>query len=74
MTRLFKFHSLYRPQTFHSAIRTGVLVALGLIFAEALSGCLVAGYSSSGGFFLWPGSIGLIVVLLLLFLLLRRGR
>jgi len=74
MTRSSKVHSFYRPQTFQSAIRMGALVALGLIFAETLTGCLVAGYSSTGGFFLWPGSIGLVVVLLLLFLLLRRGR
>ena len=38
-----------------------------------LSGCIIAGVSSSGGWFVWPGSIGLtLVVLLILFLLRRR--
>jgi hypothetical protein len=37
-----------------------------------LSGCLVAGYSSGGGWFVWPGSLGLIVIALLLFFLMRR--
>jgi hypothetical protein len=37
-----------------------------------LSGCLVAGYSSGGGWFLWPGSLGLLVIVLLAIFLLRR--
>ena len=37
-----------------------------------LSGCLVAGVSSSGHAFIWPGGFGLVIVLLFLFLLLRR--
>ncbi len=41
---------------------------------EGLSGCLVAGYSSTGGFYVWPGSVVITLLLLLLFLLLRRGR
>jgi hypothetical protein len=56
------------------AFKTGAFAAAGLACAETLSGCLVAGYSSGGGFFLWPGSIGLLVVVLLLIFLLRRGR
>ena len=35
---------------------------------------MVGGYRSGGGFFLWPGSIGLFFVALLLFLVLRRRR
>ena len=27
-----------------------------------LSGCLVAGYSSGRGWFVWPGSLGLLVI------------
>jgi hypothetical protein len=37
-----------------------------------LSGCLVAGYSSGGGRFVWPGSLGLIVIVLLIVFLVRR--
>ena len=38
-----------------------------------LSGCLVVGgYRRGGGFFIWPGSIGLFIVLLVVFLMLRR--
>lgn len=39
------------------------------------SGCLVVGgYSSRGGWFIWPGSLGLVVLFVLLYLLLgRRG-
>ena len=45
----------------------------GFALASPLSGCLVVGgFRRGGGFFLWPGSIGLLVVLLVAFLLLRR--
>jgi len=33
---------------------------------------LVAGYSSGGGWFIWPGSLGFIVIVLLIIFLLRR--
>jgi len=37
------------------------------------SGCIVAGgYSSGRGWFIWPGTIGILVVVAILFLLLRR--
>ena len=37
------------------------------------SGCVVAGgYSSGRGWFIWPGTIGILVVVAVLFLLLRR--
>ena len=49
------------------------LVTLALT-ATSLSGCLVAGYSSSGGGFIWPGGLGLIVILLLAFFFLRGRR
>ena len=50
------------------------LAAMTLLVAEALSGCLVAGYSSRGGFFVWPGSIVVTLIMILVFFLLRRGR
>jgi len=49
------------------------LLCLGLLGAIPLSGCLVAGYSSGSGFWIWPGSL-VITALLILFFLLRRGR
>ena len=37
------------------------------------SGCVVAGgYSSGGGWFIWPGTIGILLVVAVLFLLFRR--
>ena len=45
---------------------------IGLCAALSLSGCVVVGGSSRGGFFIWPGSLGLLLILLLVFLLLRR--
>lgn len=37
------------------------------------SGCVVAGgYSSGRGWFIWPGTIGILLVVAVLFLLLRR--
>ena len=51
------------------------LALLGLCSLAPLSGCLmVGGYSSRGGWFIWPGSFGFILVLLLLFFLLRGRR
>ena len=37
-----------------------------------LTGCLMIGGSSRGGFFIWPGSIGLLVIILIVSMLLRR--
>ena len=37
-----------------------------------LSGCLMVGYSSRGGGFIFPGGLGLLVMLLVLYLLMRR--
>ena len=37
------------------------------------SGCVVAGgYSSGGGWFIWPGTIGILLVVAVLFFLFRR--
>ena len=35
---------------------------------------VVGGYSSEGGWFIWPGSLGLLAIIVILLLLLRRGR
>jgi hypothetical protein len=52
-----------------TATKLTILIA-ALAACSALSGCMVVGYSSGGGFFVWPG-VGLLVVLLVLWLLLR---
>jgi hypothetical protein len=36
--------------------------------------CVVAGYRSDGGWFFWPGGLGLLVMVALAFLFLRRRR
>ncbi len=50
-----------------------LLGPIALFLALSQSACIVAGYSTTGGWFLWPGGLGLIAVVLLL-LLMRRGR
>ncbi len=54
---------------------TMLAATLALIATLPLAGCLmVGGYSSRGGWFIWPGSFGFLLVLLLLFLFLRGRR
>jgi hypothetical protein len=54
-----------------TAKSASILIAL-LLFCIALPGCLVAGYSSAGGWWVWPGSLIASLILLLLWLLVRR--
>jgi hypothetical protein len=49
------------------------IAALGtLMVCASLSGCLVMGYSSGGGFWILPGSLVLTALLVLWFLMGRR--
>lgn len=50
------------------------MAAMAALCLLTQTGCLViAGYSSRGGWFLWPGGLGgLLLILLVLFVLLRR--
>jgi hypothetical protein len=43
-----------------------------LVACTSLSGCLVMGYSSGGGFWILPGSLVITVLLLIWFLMNRR--
>ncbi len=43
-----------------------------LLLSSTLTGCLVLGGSSRGGFFIFPGSVGLILLILVVALVLRR--
>lgn len=45
-----------------------------LLLALSQSSCIVAGYSSRGGWFVWPGGLGLLVVVAVVLLLLARRR
>jgi hypothetical protein len=49
-----------------------LLAAIGLAACVGLSGCLVAGYSSGGGWWAWPGSVVITLLVLLWALLSRR--
>ncbi|MEP7342540.1 MAG: hypothetical protein ABI977_32735 [Acidobacteriota bacterium] len=50
-----------------------VLALLLLLSAQlASSSCVGVGYSSRGGWFVWPGGVGLLVVIIIVVLLLRR--
>ncbi len=61
------------PNRSRNAMRTLCAAVLGLLPCSLLSGCLMAGWSSGGGSFIWPGGLGLLVMLgLLLWLLLRQ--
>ena len=52
-------------------ISISVLVLLGLLQPS----CIVAGgYSSRDGWFFWPGGLGLLVLVAIVLLLLRRRR
>jgi hypothetical protein len=53
-------------------MRAGMVLAMGLAACGLLSGCLVAGYSSRSGFFLWPGSLGLLVIVVIVMAMMRR--
>ena len=60
------------PKSTSNPVRGALILASSLTLCTTLTGCLVAGYSSSGGWFLWPGSISLLIVILLLIWLMRR--
>ena len=54
------------------SLGAGVRLAACLALCSMLSGCLVAGYSSGSGVWVWPGSIVITIVLILFYLLTRR--
>jgi hypothetical protein len=50
--------------------------AVLILLASLQTSCVVAGYRSGegGGWFFWPGGLGLLVLALLAFVFLRRRR
>jgi 4-hydroxybenzoate polyprenyltransferase len=55
-----------------SVIGTSVLLALFSCGTLSLTGCVIAGVSSGGGSFIWPGSIELLVLIMIAVFVLRR--
>src|SRR5678815_2549079 len=50
----------------------GAPIALLLVLSQ--SSCIAVGYSSNGGWLLWPGGLGLILLIIVVVLILRRLR
>ena len=63
-----------RSRTHSMPVRSILFLATAIACSLGLTGCLVAGYSSNGGAFVWPGGLGLVVVILVVLFLLRRRR
>jgi hypothetical protein len=53
-------------------VRTASILTAALVLCGSLPGCLVAGYTSRGGWWVWPGSLVVTLILLLAWLLTRR--
>lgn len=64
--------SLASPKSAHVSIGSALLVAAALVLPATLTGCIVAGYSSGGGLWVWPGSLVVTLILVLLYFMLRR--
>ena len=54
------------------SVRTVLILTVGLWLCAGLSGCLVVGYASGEGWWVWPGSIVVTLLVLLLMLLFNR--
>jgi hypothetical protein len=52
--------------------RAASVVVASLILSGSLCGCLVVGYSSQGGWWVWQGSLVVTLVFLLTWVLSRR--
>jgi ABC-type glucose/galactose transport system permease subunit len=50
------------------------ITAPALLLLLSQTACVVGGYSSEGGVFLWPGSIVVTILLVLIFLFMWRRR
>lgn len=48
------------------------IAAAALLLCPLLNGCLVAGYSSGSGMWVWPGSLVITLILILLYFLMRH--
>ena len=50
------------------------MAVFSLVAALSCTGCIVVGYRSPGNWFVWPGGLGLLIVVLLVLSLLRGRR
>jgi hypothetical protein len=48
------------------------LTLVAMFLASTQSACIVIGRSSRGGWFVWPGGFGLIILILILYFLFGR--
>lgn len=55
-------------------MKKAFLIALLLLLTVSFSSCVGVGYSSSGGWFVWPGGLALLVIILLVVFFMRRRR
>ena len=67
-----KFVQRKQSRSLTSAVRDAFVLTLISGGVLSLTGCIVAGVSSGGGFFIWPGSIGVLVLILIIFFVMRR--
>lgn len=63
---------LRRNNFLNNGLRLVLSTLAGLLSLGSLTGCFVVGASSRGGFFVWPGGLGLLVLILVVVFLLRR--
>ena len=48
------------------------IATIGLLAACSTTGCIVVGRSAGGSWFVWPGGLGFVVIVLLALWLFRR--
>jgi len=53
-------------------MRAALILVASLLLCSGLSGCLVVGYTSSEGWWMWPGNIVVTLLILLVMLLFNR--
>ena len=63
-----------REQNARGTVKMFFTLFAGFLFAGSLTGCLLIGGSSRGGFFIFPGGLGLVLMIVVIALLLRRRR
>ncbi|MEN3330914.1 MAG: hypothetical protein V7641_279 [Blastocatellia bacterium] len=55
-------------------MKKAILILLMLLLTLSFSSCVAVGYSNRGGWFVWPGSCGLLLIILLIIFFMRRRR
>ena len=53
-------------------MKRGFVAGLLAAVAASQTACIAVGYRSGGGFFVWPGGLGLIVLIVIVVILLAR--